>query len=412
MVINELNEYISAIHEMRYKNIELEAQQEENQYYFFRGQANSNWDVYPSVFRNDLITIESDLIKTAYLRNPKEFKAFGSNFECLSKLQHYGLPTRLLDVTMNPLIALYFACQKHEEIIEDEDSGKKFLEATDGVVFYKQAYGNNYQESNIEMLAYLASHAKGDMTLEKLLSNLEIQEIYTKSEASLCRNNKYRSLIEGLQKNYFVVPSFNNDRLIRQSGAFLITGQYNIIIDKENIGNSIIQRARGNLNKEFEEEKFIIPVENKEKILEELDFYNVNEAALFPELEHQMLYIKVKQSNKSVTSVGNFSVINETILEENELQKDFKSLTDEESKKIFKSSVNYLNDKNLQKICYDSLVKNLIIDWYKKESTISAMKVDLTRVLAKTFYFDKVSAKKEAEKIINNILLKIFNDKR
>ena len=35
MVINELKEYISAIHEMRYKNMELETQQEENQYYFF-----------------------------------------------------------------------------------------------------------------------------------------------------------------------------------------------------------------------------------------------------------------------------------------------------------------------------------------------------------------------------------------
>ena len=85
-----------------------------NERFFFRGQSNKNWDVRPCLFRENNLTIESDIISEACARAPFEFGG-RSAFERLTKLQHYGLPTRMLDVTLNPLVALYFACAKCED---------------------------------------------------------------------------------------------------------------------------------------------------------------------------------------------------------------------------------------------------------------------------------------------------------
>ena len=108
VIVNTLSEYVAYISQLQAAN------EGSNERFFFRGQSNKNWDVRPCLFRENNLTIESDIISEACARAPFEFGG-RSAFERLTKLQHYGLPTRMLDVTLNPLVALYFACAKCED---------------------------------------------------------------------------------------------------------------------------------------------------------------------------------------------------------------------------------------------------------------------------------------------------------
>ena len=94
----------------------------------FRGVINSSFELIPSIGRlpalEDLsmnFEREKWLLEEFKMRSGMLVKITPkNNWEWLSLAQHYGLPTRLLDWTDNPLVSLYFAtCHSAEDLYSD-----------------------------------------------------------------------------------------------------------------------------------------------------------------------------------------------------------------------------------------------------------------------------------------------------
>lgn len=323
--IRSINDLVTILHNLQ--------EPEQGKTRFFRGQADAKWDLLPSIYRKDkptLINHEDKIIKDAFTNCPDDFLPSDTLFEKLVKLQHYGYRTRLLDLTSNTLVALYFACwdEKHydkdgELIILDipneqvkyddsdtvaiisalslqpnefnlleivrraDDLSKNNLanKVLNGVV--RWGVINQYKEDVIKKRPDLkdflnAYEILGDFLTETLFEFNKQKEIISLLHDVRTDKPSFRPVInyEDLSHVLCVRAKMNNARISRQQGSFLIYG-----IDENKCTPAKIPDNWQ--QKSSQGKKFIIKAESKAQIIQELKSFGISTRILFPELEKQ-----------------------------------------------------------------------------------------------------------------------------
>lgn len=131
--IQTVSEYINAIQDIIEKERKNDSGFNKKYEIYFRGHTDNEYFLIPSLLRNEtgnkdllgqackeIVDNEHIAFRSIVAKHPSEFAECKSAIEYLVKMQHYGLKTRLLDITSNALIALYFACTTETGDVNDK----------------------------------------------------------------------------------------------------------------------------------------------------------------------------------------------------------------------------------------------------------------------------------------------------
>ena len=193
----------------------------------FRGQ-NQNYDLLPKIARCEnhlgLVSQEAKMIEELRLRGQTYYDISSlDDWDSLVVAQHYGMATRLLDWTLNPLVALWFACK----------------------------------DKSVNKSSYVY-----------ILTPSESMPLLNKSKILSPKNQTKTSILR---------PNLNNPRVIAQNGWFtahIASRKYSEIVPL-------------NKNEEIKKELVAvkIPPKKRTSILQELDILGVNYQTMFPDIE-------------------------------------------------------------------------------------------------------------------------------
>lgn len=213
----------------------------------FRGVSNKDYTMETSLMRlgGEYEKVENHLLRQFKKYAHKHIEPKNADFYWLSVAQHYGLPTRLLDWTYSPDVALHFATVNVNQYDKD------------GAVWKV-----NYKKVHESLPPILFGHAKDKNTwiltveiLEEMFDNLQSLDEKGHSNGDFV---------------LFFEPPALDDRIYNQFAYFSTCSRANMLLDDW-------LKTRTELW-----QKVIIPKELKWELRDKLDQRNISERVLFP----------------------------------------------------------------------------------------------------------------------------------
>lgn len=209
---------------------------------------------------------------------PNEFRDDLTVYEQLITMQHYGLPTRLLDITRNPLVAIFFACNN---LLEKKKDGLIF-------VFNSEEDLINPNDKKIQCLCKIIESENPNPCVNCNIKNdCDFKNIsrrrYIIDDNST--NNHKNNKKDFLTQSHIVRGIAKNQRINNQAGDFIFVGSGN-------------DEKRSLDTEQMPDRYLIIDSSVKKVLLENLEVMNIHGGTIYPELSGMSSYLK----NKILTS--------------------------------------------------------------------------------------------------------------
>ena len=230
--------------------------------YAFRGLSNVNYRLETTLIRlgGNFEEMENHLLRNFIKYAHRSVVEHDSIWNWLAVAQHHGLPTRILDWTYSPYVAMHFATADLDRF------------DIDGVI-----WAVNYIEAH-KMLP-----AKLKMELKKEGANAFTVDMILNAAGSF---QEFSNLSPDKDFVIFIEPPSLDDRFINQYAFCSISSNPQLMLD--------------DWLKNYPEiwKKIIIPKELKWEIRDKLDQANVTERVLFPGLDGLSQWLKRQYSPK------------------------------------------------------------------------------------------------------------------